>query len=137
MTDHRESRLLIFASVFLFLYSAILSLSPSVREHSWDVAYRFSHWIGFLVWAVVGLYRISVSFPVGCRSMIRIFFHLASLLSGWGVLTIWRLDPGFGIRQVLWLGVSFAASFGMLYAPRDLNFLRRYKYILLSACAYS
>ena len=132
MTDQRESRLLILAAIFLFLYSAILSLSPAVREHSWAVAYRLSHWVGFLVWTVL----VFIAHRIISRRLPDhdpYLLPLASMLSGWGLLTIWRLDPGFGWRQALWLGVSLAAILGMLYAPRDLNFLRRYKYILLGA----
>ena len=132
MTDHRESRLLILAAVFLFLYSVILSLSPAVREHSWAVTYRLSHWVGFLVW--IGL--VFIAYRVLSRRLPDhdpYLLPLASILSGWGLLTIWRLDPGFGWRQALWLGVSFAATLGMLYAPGDLNFLRRYKYVFLGA----
>ncbi len=132
MTDQRESRLLIVAAVFLFLYSVILSLSPAVREHSWAVTYRLSHWVGFLDWTVL----VFIAHRVISRKLPDhdpYLLPLASILSGWGLLTIWRLDTGFGWRQALWLGVSFAAILIMLYAPRDLNFLRRYKYVLLSA----
>ncbi len=132
MTNQRESRLLILAALFLFLYSVILSLSPAVREHSWAVAYRFSHWVGFLVWLVL----VFIAYRVISRRLPDhdpYLLPLASILSGWGLLTIWRLDPGFGWRQALWLGVSFAAILGMLYAPGDLNFLRKYKYVLLGA----
>ncbi|MBK9208682.1 MAG: hypothetical protein IPL71_10435 [Anaerolineales bacterium] len=38
---------------FLFVNSVILTLSPAVRERSWDVDYRLSHWIGFLAWVVL------------------------------------------------------------------------------------
>jgi len=57
---------------------------------------------------------------------------LAFLLSGWGLLTIWRLDSGFGFRQSLWLLVGAAAYSAILYAPSDLSYLRQYKYILLT-----
>jgi len=132
MNDHREKVLLISAALFLFLYSAILTLSPSVREHSWDVTYRLSHWVGFVVWAGV----VYVSYRLISKKIPDHDPYLlpsASLLAGWGLLTIWRLDPGFGLRQMLWLIVSYAFISGLLYTSWDLNALRRYKYILLSA----
>ena len=49
-TDLRQSRLMQLAAVFLLVYSVILSLAPAVRQHSWQVAYRWNHWIGFIVW---------------------------------------------------------------------------------------
>ena len=130
MTDHRESRLLILAAVFLFLYAAILSLSPAVRENSWLVTYRFSQWAGFLVWsgAVFIAYR-AISYKIPDHD--PYLLPLASFLAGWGLLTIWRLDPGFGLRQAIWLAVSVAAVIAILYLPPDLGFLRGYKYILL------
>jgi cell division protein FtsW (lipid II flippase) len=132
MTEHRESRLLVSAYVFLFIYAVILTLSPSVREHTWDVTYRLSHWVGYLIWAGA----VFITYLVVSRKLPDhdpYLLPLASLLAGWGLLTIWRLDPGFGLRQALWLVISFAAVSVMLYLRWDLNFLRRYKYILLGA----
>lgn len=56
----------------------------------------------------------------------------AGLLSGWGLLTIWRLDETFGLRQTIWLAVSITVFIAALYLPKNLAFLRRYKYVLLS-----
>ncbi len=132
MTDLRERRLLVLAAVFLFLYCLILTLSPAVREKSWDVSYHFSQWIGLLVWMAV--------FLLGHRFLARrlpdrdpYLLPLASLLSGWGILTIWRLDPSFGLRQAVWLAISIAALLAIVTTADDLSCLRRYKYILLAA----
>jgi cell division protein FtsW (lipid II flippase) len=116
----------------MFLYAAILSLSPAVREQNWFVAYRLSHWAGLVIWAgaVFIAYRIISHKLVDHDPYL---LPLASFLAGWGLLTIWRLDPSFGFRQAIWLVVSFAAVIGLLYLPQDLSLLRRYKYILLSA----
>lgn len=131
MTFQRQLRLLILAAVFLFIYSIILTLSPAVRERSWNVSYRLSHWIGFIGWIAV----FSFAFPATLRRLPDsdpYLLPLAAMLSGWGLLTIWRLDPNFGLRQVLWLGVSALAVVAILYLPGNLSFLRRYKYILLT-----
>ena len=37
-------------AAFLFLYAIILTLSPAVRYHTWQTDYRWTHWIGFIVW---------------------------------------------------------------------------------------
>ncbi len=58
---------------------------------------------------------------------------LASLLSGWGLLTIWRLNSAFGIRQAIWLTISVIILISIFYLPSDLSILRRYKYILLTS----
>jgi len=132
MVNQRESRLLSAAAVFLFLYSIILTLSPAVRERTWNVSFRFSHWIGFVIWiaCVFIAHRLSVH-KLPDRD--PYFLPLASLLSGWGILTIWRLDSGFGLRQAVWFGVSIAAFAGLLFTKKNLSFLRRYKYILLTS----
>jgi cell division protein FtsW (lipid II flippase) len=132
MTDRLQARLLIGAAAFLFLYSLILSLSPAVRERSWTVDYRFSHWLGFIVWAAL--------FAFTQRETARrlpdrdpYLVPLAALLSGWGMLTIWRLDPAFGLRQAAWLIVSTAVLHAILRLPPELRFLHRYKYLLLTS----
>src|SRR5205814_110075 len=58
-------------------------------------------------------------------------FPAAALISGWGLLTIWRLDSSFGARQALWFGVSLIV---LILGTRlaTIDFLRRYKYILLT-----
>lgn len=130
MTDQLERRLMISALVFLLLYAVTLTLSPSVRERSWDVTYRLSHWVGLAVWAAAAFfaYRVTSSWLPDRDPFL---LPLAFLLSGWGLLTIWRLDSALGLRQALWLGISIAAFVAILYAPRDLKFLRHYKYLLL------
>ena len=132
MANQRESRLLYIAAIFLFLYSIILTLSPAVRERTWNVSYRLSHWIGFAIW--IGC--VYIAHRVSSRQLPDrdpYLLPLASLLSGWGILTIWRLDSGFGLRQAIWFGVSIAAFSAILFTQKNLNFLRRYKYILLTS----
>jgi cell division protein FtsW (lipid II flippase) len=130
--DQRQSRLLIVAAVFLFLYSIILTLSPAVREQTWNVSYRWSHWIGLIVWA--GFFSLADRFTrrkLPDRDPFLLPF--ASLLSGWGLLTIWRLNSAFGIRQAIWLAFSSVVLIAIFYLPSDLSLLRRYKYILLTS----
>ena len=131
MTIQRESRLLFAAAIFLFLFSLILTLSPAVRERSFDVDYRLSHWIGFALWLVV--------VAAAQRAMRRhlpdhdpYLFPAAALLSGWGMLTIWRLDTAFGLRQSIWLTISVIVFMLGLRLPNELAVLRRYKYLLLT-----
>jgi cell division protein FtsW (lipid II flippase) len=131
MTIQRESRLLFAAAIFLFLFSLILSLSPSVRERSFDVDYRLSHWIGFALWLIV----VVVAHQAMSRHLPDhdpYLFPAAALLSGWGMLTIWRLDTTFGLRQSIWLTISVSVFILGLRLPNELTFLRRYKYLLLT-----
>jgi cell division protein FtsW (lipid II flippase) len=130
VVDRRERRLLDLAAAFLVLYAIILTLSPAVRENAWRVSYRWSHWIGLAVWAAVvfGAERL-ISRAAPNRD--PYLLPLSALLAGWGVLTIWRLDPGFGLRQAVWLAASMATAAIIVHRFADLAFLRRYKYLLL------
>lgn len=126
-----QARLLSLAAVFLFFYALILTLAPAARARSWNVGYLWLHWLGFGVWCVVFLLahiltnrRIPEADPY--------LLPLASLLIGWGILTIYRLMPGFGFRQTAWLLVSgMVFLLGLRLSP-ELRFLRRYKYIWLT-----
>ncbi len=132
MKSASERRLLLLSAAFLFVYTLILTFSPAVREHSWNVSLRLSQWAGFIVWsmAVYAAYWISVR---RLPERDPFLFPLASLLAGWGLLTIWRIDSGLGLRQAIWLVVSLAAFCAIIYTPPNLDYLRRYKYILLGS----
>jgi cell division protein FtsW (lipid II flippase) len=128
-----QSRLLLMAAGFLLLHAIILTLSPAVRARSWEVDYRFSHWIALAVWALFVAradHDISRKLPDADPYL----FPAAALLSGWGILTIWRLDSLdsiFGLRQSIWFAVS-VGLFALGTRLPSLDFLRRYKYSLLT-----
>jgi len=126
-----QKRLLSWAAIFLFFYSIILTLSPAVRERTWDVDYRLSHWSGFCVWVVLMILAHHVTVK-HLPEHDPYLLPAASLLSGWGLLTIWRLDETFGIRQMIWLGISILVFGTVIYIPQTLVFFRRHKYVLLS-----
>lgn len=130
MHNLTQSRLLRWSAFFLFVQSTILTLSPAVRERTWDVDYKISHWVGFLIWiALTNLaHRVTVKYLSERDPYI---FPAAALLSGWGLLTIWRLDEAFGLRQALWLGVSVSLLVAAIILLKNLNFFRSYKYVFL------
>ncbi|MBE0684190.1 MAG: FtsW/RodA/SpoVE family cell cycle protein [Anaerolineales bacterium] len=131
MHDLKQSRLLRWSAFFLFVQSIILTLSPAVRERTWDVDYRFLHWLGFFLW--LGLtnltHRITIKY---LPERDPYLLPAAALLSGWGLLTIWRLDQDFGLRQAAWLGISNLLFIFAIIGVKNLNILRRYKYVFLS-----
>ena len=131
MHDLTQSRLLRWSALFLFLQSVILTLSPAVRERSWDVDYKISHWLGFLAWVVLFnlLHRITAKHLPERDPYI---LPAAALLTGWGLLTIWRLDEAFGLRQTIWLGISAITLILAILFLKNLHFLRSYKYMFLS-----
>lgn len=132
MNNQVQSRLLQWAAIFLFLQSIVLTLAPAVRERTWDVDYRLAHWIGFLLWSIFTF--------LAHRALTRYLpehdpylFPAAALLSGWGLLTVWRLDESFGIRQSIWLGLSLLTLIVLARFVRKLSFFKNYKYIFLSS----
>ncbi len=129
--DQLQSRLLSLSALFLFLYALILTLSPAVRLHSWNVDYRWGHWAGFAIWlgSFVFLNRL-ITRRLPDRD--PYLLPCMALVSGWGLLTIWRLDVSFGWRQTMWLAISALAIWAGLRLPEILTLLRRYKYLWLT-----
>ncbi len=125
-----ERRLLIVAAAILFVYAIILCLSPAGRERTWEVEFRWTHWIGLAIWA-----GIIVLFHWQLRKKLPdtdpFLFPLTAFLAGLGILSIWRLVPAFGMRQAIWFAVGgITLAIGVRLSPK-LSFLRRYKYLLL------
>ena len=132
MAERKQRNLLQLAALFLLLFAVILSLSPAVRERTWNVTYRWSHWVGLLAWAAVFAFahnetrrRLPERDPY--------LLPIAALLTGWGLLTIWRLTPEFGLRQTIWMAATVGLFGFSLRFPLDLGIVRRYKYVLLSS----
>ncbi|RJP52068.1 MAG: hypothetical protein C4583_07435 [Anaerolineaceae bacterium] len=131
MNHHQlQRRLFEYSTAFLFLFSLILTLSPAVRERTWATDLRGDHWIGFAAWFALTAFASRVT-SRRLPETDPFLFPAASLLSGWGLLTIWRLDPYSGARQTVWLAAALAAYLLALRFPADLSFLRRYKYLSL------
>jgi cell division protein FtsW (lipid II flippase) len=136
VTERIERRLLILAGAFMSIYSLGLTLANAVRLRSWQVDYRWTHWLGFAVWVgIAWLVHTSFSPAAGARP---IPFPITGLLTGWGMLTIWRLSDGLGLRQTAWLlliGIIFilAVRFDSKEpVGRILVYLRRFKYVWLT-----
>jgi cell division protein FtsW (lipid II flippase) len=127
-----QANLLKFAAVFLFLQTLIITFSPAVRARAWDVDYRWSQWLALALWAFF-VSRAHISITQRLPDADPYLFPAAAFLTGWGLLTVWRLDPGFGARQALWLAVSVTVLLFGLRLPTTLEFIRKYKYVLLSA----
>lgn len=56
---------------------------------------------------------------------------LIGLLTGWGIVLQNRLAPDFLLRQVIWVVLGTAILVGITLLPRNLRWLRRYRYTLL------
>jgi cell division protein FtsW (lipid II flippase) len=132
MTDITQTRLLRWAALFLFIHAITLTLSPAVRERSWAVDYKFAHWFAFIVWLVC-IYVSNILTAKYLQDRDPFIYPAIAFLSGWGLLTIWRLDEGFGFKQTIWLASSTLAFIIVLRLQDHLSLLRRYKYVLLAS----
>ena len=129
----RETLLLILAFAFVLAATTALALAPFARANAWTIDFevwnlRFG--IFFLVWvasAVTSTLILHRTLPGHDPYLLPIIF----LLSGWGLALIWRLTPGFGMRQTVWLIVATAVMLGIASLPGDLRWLRRFRYTWL------
>jgi cell division protein FtsW (lipid II flippase) len=112
---------------------AALALAPAARLARWDAAFLPPGYVvSAIVWVVV---------TVGCQVLVarrlpnrdRLILPIVMFLSGWGLALVWRLAPAFGLRQTIWLAVAAACMVVVVYSPSDLRWLRRYRYLWLTA----
>src|SRR3990172_11551180 len=97
-----SASLLRLAALFVGAYALALTISPAVRQRAFEGLgqLRWAHWLGLAVW--LG------SFVVLHRQVRKHFPHrdiflvpLVAFLSGWGLLTIWRVTTLFLFFQSL------------------------------------
>jgi cell division protein FtsW (lipid II flippase) len=124
--------LLKIAAVFLILQTAIMTLSPGVRARTWEADYRWSQWLALAIWGFF-TWRAYRSILKRLPDADPYLFPVAAFLSGWGLLTVWRLDVTFGARQAIWLGISMLVLYFGTRLPTTLDAIRKYKYLLLTA----
>jgi cell division protein FtsW (lipid II flippase) len=127
--DQREVRLSSLALVFLGLLAASITLAQSARLGVWNLdALRWHHWVVLPIWGLGGfLFHRSLSHHLPRRD--PLLLPLLLLVSGWGALEIWRLNPTFGLRQTGWFLISMLAVLLLLRTDQRLQWLRRYRYL--------
>jgi cell division protein FtsW (lipid II flippase) len=128
--DRLQTLLFQIVAVILFLYSVILTLAPAVRYHSWQVTYRWMHWIGFIVW-ITAVFFLNIISVKKFKNRDPYLLPIISFLFGLGLLTIFRLNSNFGIRQSIWLAISTTIICIGIIKSDQLFIIRRYKYIWL------
>jgi len=126
-----QGRLLKLAALFLFIQSSILTFSPAVRNHSLDRGMSWGHWAAMLIW-MIAVNQIRREIDRHAPNSDPLILPLAAILIGWGMLTIWRLAPEFGLRQSVWLGLGTLLFIRGLRSTGVLSLLRRYKYLWLT-----
>jgi len=117
----RERLLLILAGLFVLVNHAGLVL---VRGWDWWRLWPGGVWI---LCAAGGHLVLNRRLPLRDP----VLFPAAMLLTGWGLNVIARLVPGFANRQAGWMVVGTLALVAVTLTPRDLRWLRRYRYTWL------
>lgn len=127
----QEFFLLSISLTFVAAAFAALALAPAARLAQWSAAaLPAGYTISVATWvaaAIIGHLVLSRRLP----RRDPILFPLVMFLSGWGLALIWRLAPAFGLRQTAWIVIGVAGMLGVAFAPGDLRWLRRYRYLWL------
>ncbi|MFN2305294.1 MAG: FtsW/RodA/SpoVE family cell cycle protein, partial [Anaerolineales bacterium] len=131
INNHIQQRLMIIAGIIIVIYAIILSIAPSIKFHSGFDQLNYLHWAGVFVWIA--------TFSFLHFQSTRLLTHrdpfilpITALLSGFGLLTIWRLYPELGQRQSIWLILAGILFFTGIKFSDLLTYLRRYKYLWLT-----
>lgn len=121
--DRREAQLLGVVALFVIANAVALNLAQGVGWH-WPDLWLPAIWLAAVVVAHLCLRHLQ---PRRDPFLLPIF----ALLAGWGLLLQARLAPNFLGRQALWFVLSTAILVLVAVAPRSLQALMRYRYVLL------
>lgn len=130
LEERTQSRLLMLAAVFIVGFAGAMTISSGLSLPGWGVDNPWMHWIGVGVWAVG--FTLANLLTRSTEKGDGILLPLVAILSGWGLMTIWRLSPVFGLRQTIWLGLALVVYTVGVRIPAILRLLRRYKYLWLT-----
>ncbi|GAB4473705.1 MAG: hypothetical protein Kow0088_09240 [Anaerolineales bacterium] len=132
LTLPRERVLQAVVFGIVLLFAIAITLSSVVRSGTITTEQVWQLGLGYIIWTVCfGGVGIVAQKTVPQRD--PYLLPTAFLLIGWGLMTLWRLSPYHAQRQSLWLVISTLVLILILRSPADLSYLRRYKYLWLSA----
>ncbi|HAF63002.1 MAG TPA: hypothetical protein DCK95_11860 [Anaerolineaceae bacterium] len=110
---------MIAAGSFLLFFAIILTISPAVKYHSWQVELRWTHWIG-LGLITGGFFFLQHTLDRIGKNCDPTILPIIYLLSGWGMLTISRLNTYFGLRQALWILASLLLTYFLFVRKKSI-----------------
>lgn len=129
--QQREAWLLRLAFVFVLLAALALIVARWVRfAQTEEVVARLPVLSVPLVWAAAAWLAHRVLNRV-LPARDPCLLPTTMLLTGWGLLVVWRVSPAFGARQTAWFVISLAVLVEILRGPSDLAWLRRYRSLWL------
>ncbi|GMQ78443.1 MAG: FtsW/RodA/SpoVE family cell cycle protein [Anaerolineae bacterium] len=119
-----EILLILIASVFVFSNSFALNIIDGNGQLLQHLFVPIAWFIGvMLVFWLINKFA---------KSHDRYLIPIIALLAGWGLILISRLAENFLYRQLLWLGIGLMLITVITLVPRNLRWLRHYRYTLLA-----
>lgn len=117
--------------LFVTFYAFALALAPAVRTHTSNLQVQLRYLLPLLGWAagMAGL-------QIGANKLLPrhdpTLIPLVGALTGWGLLSVWRLSPALGAKQVLWFLAAAALVIAGMAVRNLIAVLKQYKYVWLA-----
>lgn len=129
--DRLQFSLFFLGGFILFLYSTARTFAPVIRTLNWSTPIIWEQWVAFVVWVAAGVlvHKSSKRFLPNRDPYI---LPIVYILTGIGLLTIFRLSTSFGWRQLTWFSLASIILFLGMRFPQIISLLRRYKYLWLT-----
>jgi len=122
--------LIFIGALFVFFYTTVLSLAPAIREHLSGFQLEWRYFIPFAAW-LVGTLSLNYAVKRFLPNRDPWIFPIVMLLCGWGLLTIWRLSPAMGQRQIIWFLLACLLFYIGIRQKELITRLKSLKYLWL------
>ena len=126
----RQPNLMLFGILFVSFYTMVLSLSPAIRNHLSGFEITWRYFIPLGGW-LVGTLALDYAVKRYLPNRDPWIFPVVMTLCGWGLLSVWRLSPGLGQRQVIWFLLACLLFYFALRQKELLTRLKKHKYLWL------
>ncbi|HOH92361.1 MAG TPA: FtsW/RodA/SpoVE family cell cycle protein [Anaerolineaceae bacterium] len=126
----RQPRLILFGILFVFFYTAALSLASAIRTHAPGFQVDWYYFIPFAAW-LIGALGLDYAVKRFLPNRDPWIFPVVMLLCGWGLLTIWRLSPTLGQRQIIWFLLACLLFYFGIRQKELVSKLKGLKYLWL------
>lgn len=127
-----DRNLFVLQAAILFVYSITLSLSNTLIYQNFSSGILWKHWIGYASW-VVSVYFLNKVIEKRTKNSQSFLLPIATMLTGIGVMTIWRLSSDFGFRQSIIFGFISLFLTWLLSDENNVRLFTRNFYLFLGA----
>ena len=126
----RHPNLMLLGMLFVSTYAMALSLSPAIRNHLSGINVAWRYFIPLAAW-LAGAIALDFAVKRYLPNRDPWVFPVVMVLCGWGLLTVWRLSPALGQRQIIWFLLACLLFYAALRQKDLISRLKRHKYIWL------